>query len=148
MDHGSGDEGQNVLAQGQGVALAHNDAAVRVIGAEELLHHGEGLGRGDDGGLGVGLQEHVDVGGVVRLHVVDHQIVGLAAIQLSADVAQPLLAEVLVHGVHDGHLLVENDVGIIAHAVGDHILTLEQVHLMVVDADIADIIGNEHACTS
>ena len=144
MDHGGGDEGQGVLTQGQGVALADYDAATGIIGAEELVHHAEGLGRGHDGGLGVGVHEHINVGGVVGLHVLDHQEIGAAAVKLCSELAQPLLAEVLIHGVHDGNLLVQDDVGIVGHAVGDHILALEQVHLMVVDADVADVIGNKH----
>ena len=145
VDHGSGDEGQGVLAQHQGVALAHHQAAVGIIIAEELAHHAEGLGRGDHGGLRIDFQEIGNVGGVVRLHVLHHQIVRLAALEDGFDVVQPLVGEVAVHGVHDGHLFVQNDIRVVGHAVGHHILALKQVHLVVVDADVTDIVGNGHS---
>ena len=39
VDHGGGDEVQGVMAQGQSVAFLDDDAAVSIVGAEELLHH-------------------------------------------------------------------------------------------------------------
>ena len=44
VNHGGGDEGQDVLAQIQGVALADHDAAVCIVVTEEVLHHGKSLG--------------------------------------------------------------------------------------------------------
>jgi hypothetical protein len=55
------------------------------------------------------------------------------------------MGEACIHRVHNGDLLIHNDIGIIRHAVGHYILTLEQVHLMVIDAYIFDIVGNEHS---
>ena len=144
VDHGRGDKSQHMLAQVQGVALAHHDAAVSIVGAEEILHHGKRLGGGDHNGLRVQAQEFVDVGGVVRLHMLNHQEVGLPAGQSLFHIVQPLMGEVCIHGVHDGHLLVQNGVGIVSHAVRHHILALKEVHFMVVDADIANIVGNKH----
>ena len=73
---------------------------------EELLHHHKSLLGGDHLGLGVGSQEIVNTGGVVRLHVLHDQIIGLAAFQGCFQIGQPLAAEVPVHGVHDGDLFV------------------------------------------
>ena len=146
------DDGINVGGDGSDLIISGGYVYSRAMNNdgidEELLHHGEGLGGGHDGGLGVGGHKDVDVGGVVGLHMLHHQEVGLAVTQLLAQVCQPLLAEVLIDGVHDGHLFVQNDVGIVGHAVGDHILTLEQINLMIVDADVANIICNEHGSSS
>ena len=147
VDHGGGDEGQGMLAEAQSVALAHDNPAVCVVIAEELLHHGEGLGGGHHDGVGIDLQEVGNVGGVIRLHVLNDQIVGLPAGKGVLDVVQPLVGEVPVNGVHNGNLLVQNDVGVVGHAVGHHILALKQVNLVVVDAHIADIVGNLHTCS-
>ena len=81
---------------------------------------------------------------MVRLHVLHHQIVGLPAPQDGLNVVQPLVGEVLIHRVHNGDLLVQDDVGVVGHAAGHLVLPLEQVHLMIVDAHIANIIGNKH----
>ena len=144
MDHGGLDEGQGVLAQLQDVALLDHDPAVLELGAEEVLHHGEGLGGADDGRLGIGLHEQGDVGAVVGLHVLDHQVVGLPSAQLGGQVGEPLAAEFLVHGVHDGDLAVHDGVGVVGHAQRHLVLPLEQVYLMVVDADVADVLGYVH----
>ena len=145
VDHGGGDEGQHMLAQAQGIPLPYHDAAVGVVGAEEILHHGKSLGRRNHHSLGIELQELVDVCGMVGLHVLDHQIVGLAADQDLLDIVQPLVGEILVHGVHDRDLLVQDHIGIVCHAIGDYILAFEQVNLMVVDAYIFNIVGNHHS---
>ena len=148
VDHGGGDKGQGVLAQLQGVPLPHHDPAVRVVLAEEVFHHGKGLGRGNHHSLRIGFQEVGNVGGVVRFHVLHHQVVGLAAGQDTLDVFHPLLGEVLVHRVHNGDLLVQDGIGIVGHAVGNGILPLKQVNLMVAHADILDVFRNDHRAFS
>ena len=145
VDHGSGNKGQGVLAQGQGGAFAHHDSTVSVVIAEELLHHVEGLGGGHHCCVGVDLQKIGDVGGMVRLHMLYHQVVRLTAGQRVLNIVQPLVGEIAVHRVHNGDLLVQNDVGVVSHAARHHILALEQVYLMIVDTHIADILGNGHS---
>ena len=44
VHHGRGDKGKCVLAERECVALADHNAAVGIVGAEELLHHGKRLG--------------------------------------------------------------------------------------------------------
>ena len=81
MHHGCGNKGQGVLSKGQGASLSHHDPPVGIVRAEEVLHHGKGLGGGNHGSLRVDLHEIRDVGGVIRLHVLHHQIVRRAARQ-------------------------------------------------------------------
>ena len=148
VDHGGGNKRQGVLTQAQGIALADDNAAVGIVISKELLHHGESLGGGYHSGLGIDLQEIGNVGGVVRLHMLHHQIIRLAALEGVLDVVQPFVGKILVHGVHDGDLVIHNGVGIVGHTVGDHILPLEQVDLVVIDTDVADILGNGHSALS
>ena len=145
MDHGREDEGEGVAAQSEGAAVLGHLPVLHEIGPEEVVHHGEGLGGRHHGGLGVGLQEAVDIGGMVRLHVLDDEVVGLAASERVLQIVQPLMGEMLVHGVHDGHLLVQNNVGVVTHAVGDLVLALEQVHLVIVHAHVQNIACNLHS---
>ena len=144
VDHGGHVEAQGVAAQGKSVALCHGDAALGTVGAEELLHHDEGLAGGDDGGLRIEPEEIGNVGRMVRLHVLHDQIVRPSAAENGFQIVQPFVGETGVHRVHDGDLLVQNDVGIVGHAVGHRVLALEQVHLMVVYADIKNVVGNAH----
>ena len=144
VDHGSLDEIEGMLAELEGVALFDDNAAVGKVGAEEVQHHGEGLGRADENSLGIDLHKLADVGAVVGLHMLDHQVVRRAAAQCGVKIVQPGCGEVAVYGVHDRDLLVENDVGVVGHAERHVVLTLEQVDLMVVDADIANVFGNVH----
>ena len=144
VNHGRTHKGQGVLAQAQGIALAHHNAPIGVVVAEEVLHHHERLGGGNHGRLGVDLQEIGDVGRVVRLHVLHHQVVRLAAAQGVLNVVQPLMGKAPVYGVHDGDLFVHDGVGIVAHAARDNVLSLEQVDRMVVDADVPDVLCDCH----
>ena len=60
------------------------------------------------------------------------------------EIAQPLIGELHVHGIHDGDLLVQNDIGIVSHAERDNILTFEEINLMIIDTDILDRICDLH----
>ena len=144
VNHGRTHKGQGVLAQAQSIALAHHHAPIGVVVAEEVLHHHERLGGGNHGRLGVDLQEIGDVGGVVRLHVLHHQVVRLAAAQGVLNVVQPLMGKAPVYGVHNSDLFVHDGVGIVAHAARDNVLSLEQVDRMVVDADVPDVLCDCH----
>ena len=145
VDHGSGDKGQGVLAQAQAVHFAHHQTTLGIIVAEELAHHGESLGRSHHRGLGVGLEEYGHIGSVVKFHVLHNEVIRLAAVQHLLQIVQPLVGEILIHRVHDGDLLVQDHIRIVGHAVGDHILALKQINLMVVDADVSNIVGNKHS---
>ena len=144
VHHGGGQEGQGVAAQRQRITLAHHQTVVGVVAAVELLHHAESRLRGHHCDGGIGVHKGRNVGGMIWLHMLHHQIVRRAACQRRRQVGQPLLAEVGVHRVHDGDLLVQNDVGVVGHAQRHVVLPLKQRHLMVVDADIADIVADKH----
>ena len=137
-----------MFAQIQGVAFAHNDAAVGIIGTEEVLHHTESLEGGYYGGFGVQIHEVGHIGSMIRLHVLHDQIVGLAVAQNLLQIIQPLVGEVLIYGIHNGDLVVQDHIGIVGHTVGHNILALEQIYLMVVYTDVFDVVGNEHSNVS
>ena len=128
-------------AQGEGVSLLHGDGTGRPVAGEVLGQHGEGLGVAHQLHGGEFLQQEADAAGVVRLQVLDHQVVGGAALELGGHILQPLVRRPAVHGVHDGHLFVQDQVGVVGHAVGDRVLALKKVDGGIVRADIADGIG-------
>ena len=144
MHHGSAHKVERMLAKLEGIALFDDDASVGVIGAEEVDHHIERLLRGYDDRLGISLQKVVDVSAVVRLHMLYDKIIGLSVADHGLEVIEPLLAEMLIDGVHDRDLFVDDGIGIVRHTVGNDILSLKKIDIMIVDADILDIIGNKH----
>ena len=75
---------------------------------------------------------------MVRLHVLDDQVIRRGALDVRCDVRQPFVRLVLVHGIHDRHLFVADDVGVVRHAQRHVEMTLEQVDVVVVAADVSD----------
>ena len=112
--------------------------------AVELLHKGECLGISHYDRIGIDLQKQSDIRGMIGLHVLHDQIVRLSAAENGLEVSQPLFSEVLVNSVHDRDLLVHDDIGIVRHSERNHILSLEQVYLMIINANILDVICNLH----
>ena len=145
MDVGGTHEGERVAAQVKLEALLGNHAAVGEVGAKVGLHHLERRRGGHHLRGGIALHEGGDACGVVRLHVVNHQVVGRTAGKRGVEVAQPLPHKVAVDGVHDGNLLAHNDVGVVRHAVlADVVLPLEEVYVVVVHAYVGNVLGNLH----
>ena len=142
VDHGSHDEGQGVVTQLQGVALVDDHLAALEVEVIELFHHGEQLGVGDELHVGILLRQLLDAACVVRFHVVDDQVVRQTACQSLLHIGQPLGGLAGVYGVHDGDLVVHDDIRVIGDAVGHDILALEQVDGLVVHAHVQDRIGN------
>ena len=54
------------------------------------------------------------------------------------------MGEMLIDSVHDGDLVVKDDIGIVRHAVGNVVMAFKQVDLTVIDADVADRISDIH----
>ncbi len=133
-----------MFSQGEGVSLLDHDLSFRKVGSEKLYHHGKGLGGGHDRRLRISLHKVGDVGGVVRLHVLDDQVVGTAGTQNLLNVVQPFMGKAGIHRVHHGCFLIQDHIGVVGHAVFDHVLAFEQVHVVVVDAHVADVFCNFH----
>ena len=143
MHHRGADERERVPAEIERVAFLDDDATVGEIGAEVVLHHRErGHGR-DDLRARVGSRELRDVRGVVGLHVVDDEIVNLVC--RGRDILQPLVAKARVDRVHHGDLLALDYIGIVGHAERNLELALEKIDVVIVDADIENVIGNLHS---
>ncbi len=64
-----------MLAQLQGVALFHHKGVLVHVEVVELADHLEGFGIAHNLQIGVVGQQHFDGGAVVRLHVVDDEVI-------------------------------------------------------------------------
>ena len=131
-----------MMTQLQGIALVDHHFTALEVEVKELPHHVEQLGIGDELHFRILLRQLLDAACVIRLHVVDDQVIRLAPCQSLLYVGQPFGGLAGVNRVHDGDLIVHDDIGVIGDAVGHHILTLEQVDGLVVYAHIQDGIGN------
>ena len=81
---------------------------------------------------------------MVRLHMLDHQIIRLSSCQGLLHIVQPFMGELSIHRIHNGNFFIFYHIGIVGHSIWDLILSLKQIQLMVVDACINDIVGNIH----
>ena len=140
MYHRSENKRQRMAAQLQGSLIGNNLAVRRNVCPKELLHHNEGLCIAYDNCIRIHLQKFCDACRMIRLHVLYYEIGRLLAVQRLCDIVQPLLCEMDVYRVHDGNLVVQNHIGIVRHAIRYHILSLEQIYLVVVDTDIQNAV--------
>ena len=142
VNHGREHKVQLMLAQIQHVAVSHFDGLADLDVREVLSDHLESLAVADHGGLGIFLHEGLDRRGVVRFHVLHHQVIRAHAPQRQLDVLQPLIGLSLIDGIHDRDLIIDDRIRVVGHAVRNDVLTLEQVDVVIVGTDIDDGVGN------
>ena len=147
VHHRGCDKGQGVLAEREGVAVLYHNAALGIIVAEELLHHHEGAVGRHDSQRGVGVHQARDIGRVVGLHMLYDKIIGRTLTEHRLDICKPLLAKASIDRIHHSNLFVKDNVRIICHSVGNGVLPLKEVDVVVVDANVANIIRNVHKIT-
>ena len=77
--------------------------------------------------------------------MVNNQIIGFAAIKRGRKIAQPLIDECTIDRIGNGNFVAQDNVAVICHAIlADIVLSLEQIDIVIVDADIADVLRNFH----
>ena len=139
MHHGRGVESELVLAEGEFVPL-FDEELIGKFRTVEVPEHVEYLRVADDCHFGIFRRKRRDARRMIGFHVRDDEIVGLSARKSVLDVAEPFRDLRLVHGVHDRDLLVHDDVGVVAHALGHDILPFKEVERGVVNADVNDVL--------
>ena len=134
-----------MAAQIEHVTLLDNHLALGEVGAKVVDHHAEGARACHNLRLGIALHKGGDAGGVIGLHVMDDQVVGRAAVEYSLEVAEPLVDKTAIDRIGDSDLLAQDNVAVVCHTVLGHVvLALEQVDVVIVDANVADILGDLH----
>ena len=134
-------------AQRQRIAVLYGELVFAEATAEELVYHFKGLCVAHDSGLGVCAYKLIYVCGVIRLHVVYYQIIRLPARENVFQVCKPFLSKIGAYRVHHGDLFVNYHIGVVCHALRHDILPLKQVYIMIVYADITDIVCYSHSCS-
>ena len=124
---------------GEGVPLLHGEAAVRDVGVEKLADHGDGFRAGHHLGLGVGAEHRSQGGAVVRLHVVDNNVVQGPALKGMLQVLVEMRPHGAVRRVQQDGLLVPDQIGVVADAPGDGEHVFKQAQPPVGPADEQDV---------
>ena len=76
--------------------------------------------------------------------MLDNQVIRLAGPQSCLYVVQPFMGKAGIHGVHDSRLFIQDDIGIISHAVFYDILAFKEIDFMVIDTHVFNIVCNFH----
>ena len=78
---------------------------------------------------------------MIRLHVGDHKVVRSAPVQLVRELDEPFVRRAGIHAVHDGDLLIQNEVGVVAHAHRlDRVLVFKKGQGEVIRPNVADVL--------
>ena len=142
MDHGRREKAQAVAASDQLPALGDGVQAVPQAVAEELRGHLRGLGGEHHLRAGVALTGLGQSGGMVRFHVVDHDVVKRPSAQRGGQVLKEHAADGLVHRVHEDGFVIQQQVAVVADAAGNGKDVFKQVQAAVVAAHPDEIRGD------
>ena len=152
VDHRGHDKGEGVAACGQGVALLHQRRAAVDVEGEVVPDHRQRLGVADDPDVGVAQHQLAHRGAMVRLHVVDHQVIQAARPEQVFEVLKEHLADAPVHGVDQRGLLVQHQIGVVGDAVRDRVDVFKQRQTPVAAAHpvhiLCDLFDAMHAMAS
>ena len=156
VHHGRHDKGKGVSAGAERVAFADNLHADIGREIKELTDHGLRLLVADDGHIGIAQHQLAQRCRMVGLHVIDHNIVKLAAGKHMLKIFEENAVHSLIHGIHQRGLFIQNHIGIIGNAAGDGEHVFKQRQATVVAAypddifvDLLDVIhSNASSCKS
>ena len=140
MHHGREHKLELTRAECEPVAVLH----LQEIGADaiEALHHAEGLLVAHKRDVGVILADEFDGTAVVGLHVIDDEIVDGAVANDLLDIPDIRDEEIHLNGIHETHLLIDDEIGVVGHAVGQGPEPLEKILVAVVDTHVIGAFGN------
>ena len=116
-------------------------AAVQ-IEREEVLHHRARLGVADDSHLRVAQDKFTDGRGMVGFHVLYDEVIQLPAREHMVDVFKEQAADRLIHSVDQDGLLVQQQIGVVAHAVRERVGVFKQIQPPLTCADPVEILGH------
>ena len=115
-----------MLAEGQPISLLGGDPLPGDGGKTELVHKPQSSQSRHDLGLRPSLGHRPQPGPVVRLQMVEDDVVQPPAIQQVLHILHQLGGRRPVHTVKKDGLLVQQQVGIVAHPPGDGVDVLKQ----------------------
>ena len=144
MHHRRHQERKRVAASRERIALGNNLAARINIKQEKLPDHRNGLRVGDDGYLRVAQHEFFHRGGMIRLHVVDDEVIKLPSGQHVRKAFKEYAAHGFVHGVEQNGFFIQKNIGVVGHAARDRKHVFKQGKPAVVPAHPEKILADRN----
>ena len=142
VHHRGGEEGEGMLPEAQGRAFLDLDALMVAGGEAELLHHREGLRGGNHLHLRIAQQDFLDGSAVIRLHVVDHQIVERTAREDVIEIFQQLAAGGPVHRIEQDSLFIRQHISVVRDPTRNRVDVFKEVETVIVRANPEEILCN------
>ena len=140
--HGRHMEGKGMPSRAERIAFGNGNCAIVHGRAEKLREHDVGFAVAHDFDGGVAQNQLLDAGAVVRLHVVDNEVVEAAPGQRMGEIFVKLAADRTIHRVHQDGLFVQHQIGIVRNAVVQREHVFKQAEPPVRRADINGIPGD------
>ena len=112
--------------------------------SEKVLHHGKSLSIGYNSYLRIGFDKILDIGCMIRFHMLYDQIIRLRTIQHICHIAKPLFCKMRIYSIHNCNLFVHDNIRVVRHTVRNIILSFKQIYLMIIDTYIINIISDFH----
>ena len=122
-------------------SFALSDYFFVLDGAVEGFQRSEGLGVAHHLHLGEFTKHCGHGAAMVRLVVIDDQVVHFAALEHRLHLEEVFFQEIGLHGIDEGHLFIYDEIGVVGHAVGQLHVVFKLVGVTVVDTDIINVIG-------
>ncbi|MPN44510.1 hypothetical protein SDC9_192075 [bioreactor metagenome] len=141
-----------MFPEAEGIAFLHLDDRVFIHGELELTHHHKGFFVADNHHIWPPEQNFLDGARMVRLQMVDDQIIQRTARQNVLHVFKKLTAAGPVHRVEQSGLFVQQKIGVIGDTSGNGICIFKQGKAVVVGPYPVHILGyisyTIHICSS
>ena len=115
-----------------------------ILFAIKSLHHAESLFIANDLHVGIILAQQGNRTAVVGLHVVHHEVIDRSLTDDFTDIFEVLREKIDLNGVDEARFLVVDQVGIVAHAVGQRPQPFEQRFVAVVHTDVVNFLSDFH----
>ena len=135
--HWSHEELQGMSTQIQNLSFLYGNGLVFEAGVfKELRHHLDSLGRCYNLNCWILGQKIGDISGMVRFHVLHHEIVRRTSFECLFQVGEPFFSLAEVYGVHDSNFLIHNKIRIIGDAIRDDVLAFKEIDSSIVYTNI------------
>ena len=125
-----------MTAKRQSIALFYGKRVCYSKVGEKSLYHRECLCVADYRCIGIEFQKLRNTCRMVRLHMLNHQIIRLSVAKLRFYLFKPYCRKVYIDSIHNRRLFVKNDIRVVGNAVRHFVLTFKKVDRGVVYTDI------------
>ena len=122
-----------------------NNTAVLKLFPEELFHHTERLSSSDDHGVRILVHKNVNTCGMIRFHMLYDQVIRRLSGERFFQIFQPGIGKACVYRIKYCRFFIADHIGIVGHAVWHIVLSLEQVNVIIVYAEIFNVICDKHS---